>query len=771
MRLINTQNFKLETFIGRTPSYAILSHTWGSEEVTFQDMQMGSGLTKIGYRKIIATCKQASVDGLAYAWVDTCCIDKSSSAELSESINQMCTWYHEAAVCYVLLEDVVPGEEGGRSFEQARWFGRGWTLQELLAPRKLEFYDAEWEKIGCREQFAREVEKATNIEWEALQGETTLAYVRSTSVAKRMAMAAGRQVTRAEDMAYCLLGLFDVSMPLLYGEGGPKAFERLQEEIIKRHLDQSFLLWLAPAEHLGSKKDLPLFAQSPAAFAGCKDVLTTGETVAPFTLNNQGLQLRAPVYQVLGRRNKFVAVLACAQGMGSTERLGLPMRAIERTGRLLIREAASEFITVPEAILVTAQIRDFCVLRDVPIGVPRLLSVRITQQWESLYRRETLYQEHSRARMREWQRLEAGGDIIKLPFPDELGLRSPCYGIVFTNTREDQARRRQNERLGPNSDERVPAVGKIIVRVDLDLTSRYSASVSIDEFWDEDWVHILDTSVVPNRAVSRNDTVNSATLVIGERGSSYAKPQKLTASIRWRRNAGQDVLTLDIRVTEARSWEDFQNWILDLPVDQPPSPMTTDKILYLTAFVAMARITHHYTQIWILDLIAEMSKLVLIFRAALTYLRLDAGPPTILNVLKWSLCFPALAFVQPAPAAVHMFMISLWPIHRDFFGLGGTIGPMLNVVLVYASICFGSDMPKRWAFAAVCTVGLHVLSAIGEYYGVKWREDGTVEAMKRVNETVRDLASQLDVRSLKQEKMPGWWKGGILDDASEKKSK
>src|SRR5271155_2971591 len=138
MRLLNSKTLKLEEFPeSEIPKYAILSHTWGKDEISFQDMQTGSAGKKAGYTKIKFSSAQALDDGLDYFWVDTCCIDKSSSAELSEAINSMYRWYQNAQICYAYLADVIVAEKPrgrGSAFERSRWFTRGWTLQELIAP-------------------------------------------------------------------------------------------------------------------------------------------------------------------------------------------------------------------------------------------------------------------------------------------------------------------------------------------------------------------------------------------------------------------------------------------------------------------------------------------------------------------------------------------------------------------------------------------------------------------------------------------------------------
>jgi hypothetical protein len=247
MRLIHGETLRLVEFAdNHIPPYAILSHTWGSEEVTLQEMSKDLHLPKEArklminkskaesYNKIEYCCAQASRDGLEYSWVDTCCIDKSSSSELSEAINSMFRWYSNAAICYAYLCDVKfsSGEISG-----SRWFTRGWTLQELIAPKNVMFFSSRWELIGTKQSLGRNIASITGIDMETLLDPATLS---SASVARRMSWAAKRQTTRTEDVAYCLMGLFDVNMPLLYGEG-EKAFIRLQEEIIKENDDHSLL--------------------------------------------------------------------------------------------------------------------------------------------------------------------------------------------------------------------------------------------------------------------------------------------------------------------------------------------------------------------------------------------------------------------------------------------------------------------------------------------------------------------------------------------------
>ena len=227
------------------PEYAILSHTWGAdtEEVTYRDMTDGIGKNKIGYEKIRFCGEQARRDQLEYFWVDTCCIDKTNSVELQEAINSMFRWYQEAEVCYVYLSDVhleVNNDLGRLVIRESIWFKRGWTLQELLAPQKVIFYDSNWRLIGDKESCCPVISTITGIGVNCILNSSE---VRREMYFTRMSWAEDRQTTKAEDIAYCLMGIFDVHMPLQYGEGGSKAFKRLQHELVKRTSSSSLLGW------------------------------------------------------------------------------------------------------------------------------------------------------------------------------------------------------------------------------------------------------------------------------------------------------------------------------------------------------------------------------------------------------------------------------------------------------------------------------------------------------------------------------------------------
>jgi hypothetical protein len=275
MRLLHATELRFQEFLeSETPAYAILSHRWGANEVSYQDMLevlhpntklhtvLGTTPPSIQdwrFAKIQSCRIKALEKHLHWIWVDTCCINKESSAELTESINSMYRWYQGARVCFVYMSDVlhketksgavvkVTNEPHTRRFRDSDWFTRGWTLQELLAPKELVFYDALWRYIGTKTKLAQQIAERTCIDFNIIQryGGLAPSAWSSVPVAKRMSWASSRITSRPEDIAYCLLGLFDVNMPLLYGEGR-KAFTRLQLEIIKKSDDESIFAWRRP---------------------------------------------------------------------------------------------------------------------------------------------------------------------------------------------------------------------------------------------------------------------------------------------------------------------------------------------------------------------------------------------------------------------------------------------------------------------------------------------------------------------------------------------
>ncbi|KAK1753297.1 heterokaryon incompatibility protein-domain-containing protein [Echria macrotheca] len=351
MRLINAETLAMEEFYGDVPRYAILSHRWQDEEVTFKDYtfpDLARARQMKGFRKILFCADQAKKDKVKHFWIDTCCIDKSSSAELSEAINSMYAWYRDSLYCYIYMVDVDASailfsgkqksekevEQFEAAFQASQWFNRGWTLQELLAPSFKKFYDCNWGNImtirrgkNLEDKYIRSVTGGLATKLSTTTGITKgmlrdfSATSRDYSVALKMSWAATRQTTRVEDMAYCLMGIFDINMPLLYGEG-TKAFTRLQEEIIKKTYDHSIFCWRNPSS--GPSTYRGLLARSPAEFRVSASVRAsqrpyddsvenedTGPSLKTYGMTNRGLRISFRMLEISG--GEYVAKLECEE--------------------------------------------------------------------------------------------------------------------------------------------------------------------------------------------------------------------------------------------------------------------------------------------------------------------------------------------------------------------------------------------------------------------------------------------------------------------------
>lgn len=347
MRLLNVHTLGLESFDSEhfTPPYAILSHTWGNDEIVFQDVhkQRDPNLewkSSGSASKILMSAKQARRDGLSYIWIDTICIDKSSSAELSEAINSMFEWYARAKVCYTYLADAMQAEDLAR----CRWLRRGWTLQELIAPGCVVFYGQEWNEIGTRDSLADKLAALTMIDPGLLRRgqfadvHRLLAYI---GTATKMSWAADRQTTKMEDRAYCLMGIFRVNMPLLYGEGG-KAFSRLQEEILKDTADTSILAF-KPGRFRRS-----LLAPSPAHF---KHSLTPlWEASNPLHFSNRQITLEALVCPPKGsaKQGDCVAILDCYFDRDAFSRAALILSPCDTSKRVFSKARGGQLFRLQE---------------------------------------------------------------------------------------------------------------------------------------------------------------------------------------------------------------------------------------------------------------------------------------------------------------------------------------------------------------------------------------------------------------------------------------
>ncbi|KAI0006819.1 heterokaryon incompatibility protein-domain-containing protein [Xylariaceae sp. FL0662B] len=315
MRLINTSTLVLEEFTGtEVPAYAILSHTWEpNQEVSLQEwhpflrrLPLSRPRKKKGYAKILAACREARKQKLDYLWCDTNCINKSSSSELTEAINSMFSWYRGSSVCFVYLADVScpldKGLEPGGDFERSRWFTRGWTLQELLAPNEVLFYSANWELLGDKYDLRERISAITLIDEYYVQ----FSAVSSANTARKMSWVSRRVTTRLEDLAYCMLGILGVNMPLLYGEGS-RAFVRLQEEIIRQTNDHTIFCWSLDRDSQGHYIDMSIptiLAPHPIAFSESNTIWETAKESWPaslYSIANAGLHIQLPLLPLLRR--------------------------------------------------------------------------------------------------------------------------------------------------------------------------------------------------------------------------------------------------------------------------------------------------------------------------------------------------------------------------------------------------------------------------------------------------------------------------------------
>ncbi|KAF5236263.1 hypothetical protein FAUST_6611 [Fusarium austroamericanum] len=364
MQLINVLTFGLEEFHKNIPEYAILSHTWGNakDEVSFQEINNPSPEVRLkkGFRKIELCVQQAQLDGLMYCWVDTCCIDKSSSAELSEAINSMFTWYRNSAVCYIYLDDVEGmAPESLSAFRRSRWFTRGWTLQELVAPQTRRFFDMHWSCIGEMSRtlnnkyrvngFFRvgtEADEIANLSSTTTKFSSWVAEItgipdrvfyagdlKSISAATKMSWAAKRETTRIEDQAYCLLGLFDVNMPLLYGEGRD-AFIRLQEEILKKAPDHTLFTWGSTASSTPTLSGLLSYSPKNFSSYGCRN-LRPKRIGNPYEMTNKGLHLQIRLVETMDDPDEFYAILDVDNetSLGQDYRYSIRLRRLDVWGQ------------------------------------------------------------------------------------------------------------------------------------------------------------------------------------------------------------------------------------------------------------------------------------------------------------------------------------------------------------------------------------------------------------------------------------------------------
>lgn len=255
-------------------------------------------------------------------------------------------------------------------FARCRWFTRGWTLQELIAPPEIYFYNATWKRVGTKSKLWRSLSHITGVQQIALEDPRRI-FGNEFSVARKMSWAANRSTSRKEDIAYCLLGIFNVNMPLLYGEG-LSAFTRLQEEIIKISNDQSLFAW----EHAdGLPSHGNLLASHPRNFSNGATIMQWRNCPAlwkqSYTLTNTGLHVSIPLLERPSDRTT-IAPLRCYYQDNLKALIGLPLTAQEsgRSYHLRFqwpRLALTEDITKVD---IDKPVEDICILHNRNLSIP-----------------------------------------------------------------------------------------------------------------------------------------------------------------------------------------------------------------------------------------------------------------------------------------------------------------------------------------------------------------------------------------------------------------
>ncbi|KAI1754868.1 heterokaryon incompatibility protein-domain-containing protein [Xylaria castorea] len=382
MRLLETKQYKLTEMndIPRPfPQYAILSHTWISpkDEITYQDFKHRKGdiendiFKQKGWAKLKSYCNRAAKDGWEWAWMDTCCIDKTNPADTQEAITAMFRWYQNAGICYAYLEDVdtskvldcpdlvngtfpmnsdlddVASEDNVADptslshmalkafLRKAKWFTRGWTLQELLAPPYLIFVDRAWRRIGTRENWADEIKAASRIEARYLTSFNPTDFT-SCSIAIRLSWASYRETTVEEDETYSLLGLFGISLPLIYGEGRLRAFNRLQRELITVYNDDPIFAWKALPLRSGQfpgtlqnghNPGRGFLAPSIREFWDAFSIRSFGFYRNSFSMTNRGLRINTKRWRRKDDPSKCLIRLNC--GVESSGHIGIPLSHVD----------------------------------------------------------------------------------------------------------------------------------------------------------------------------------------------------------------------------------------------------------------------------------------------------------------------------------------------------------------------------------------------------------------------------------------------------------
>ncbi|KAJ8518481.1 hypothetical protein ONZ45_g4467 [Pleurotus djamor] len=329
--------------------YAIASHRWDRQELAFvdrEDLKSMEMKKQTAYAKFKGLCKAAEASGCRFVWIDTLCIDNTNAPELDESIRSMFSWYRNAYVCIVYL-----GQSDDESdIAKDTWFSRGWTLQELLAPKRIQFYSRDWNKLGMINRCSNEAYKESSPNDESnpesdpkLHGEdlgsesqllkniSRVSYVSLEHLIKPLSPCPElapvafryisiRETTRPEDISYCLLGLLDVQMPIAYGEGSERAFYRLQLACAQSSSDRALFDWRGEPSRWNS-----MLACSPKVFKASRSIVQgvgfgDEEVLAhenldeddSFTFTNSGLRIMMWIFPVTLTATAYLREYTCS---------------------------------------------------------------------------------------------------------------------------------------------------------------------------------------------------------------------------------------------------------------------------------------------------------------------------------------------------------------------------------------------------------------------------------------------------------------------------
>ncbi|TRX87731.1 hypothetical protein FHL15_011381 [Xylaria flabelliformis] len=271
MHLLDTTTYELRSgsqITFRQEGYAVLSHRWVGQEITYdqlkdeiEGLRLNTALARTPQLdKIRRATETARNLGIKWIWIDSCCINRANAIEETESINSMLKWYSDAKICITYLDDVQNHEHYGEALSPkclgslerdspSIWFSRGWTLQELLSPQDIRFYDKDWNFIGTKMTLAGVLEEITGIDKCYLTREK---HFETACITTKMSWMAGRTTTRVEDIAYSMLGILNINMTTQYGEG-LRAFNRLQQALLSTSGDESHFSWKMPDRNTRSR--------------------------------------------------------------------------------------------------------------------------------------------------------------------------------------------------------------------------------------------------------------------------------------------------------------------------------------------------------------------------------------------------------------------------------------------------------------------------------------------------------------------------------------